>query len=51
MKLDLHKINIRGLEWGEKTTVKDGVLYVNRDEAIASVSYTHLDNTEKDILA
>lgn len=36
MKLDLHKINIRGLEWGEKTTVKDGVLYVNRDEAIAS---------------
>lgn len=36
LKLDLHKINIKGVEWGNKTTVNDGVLYVNRDEAITS---------------
>lgn len=34
MKLDLHKLYVKGLMWGEKTTVKDGVLYVNREEAI-----------------
>lgn len=34
VKLDFHKLYIKGLEWGEKTTVSDGVLYVNKEEAI-----------------
>lgn len=36
MKLDLHKLNVTGLEWGEKTTLRDGVLYVNKEEAVAA---------------
>lgn len=34
MKLDFAMLDIRGMEWGEKTETKGGVLYVNRDEAL-----------------
>ena len=33
MKLTLHKIFIKGVEWGEKTGIKDGILRVCREEA------------------
>ncbi|MFA0888174.1 MAG: glycine/sarcosine/betaine reductase component B subunit [Synergistales bacterium] len=33
MKLEFRKIQVHGLEWADKTTVKDGVLYINREEA------------------
>ena len=34
MRLNFKTLDINGLEWGNKTTVKDGTLYVNSDEAI-----------------
>lgn len=34
MKLCLHEIKIGGLKWGGRTTVREGVLYINREEAI-----------------
>ena len=38
MKLELHKVKVRDVQWGDATCVKDGVLYVNKAEAIACVS-------------
>ena len=35
MKLELHKVRIKDLQWGERTCVRDGVLYVNKEEACA----------------
>lgn len=37
MKLDLAYIKIKDVQFGEKTTVKEGVLYVNKEEAIAEL--------------
>lgn len=34
MKLELHKIKVSKLAWGDKTEVKDGVLYVNKQELV-----------------
>lgn len=36
LKLDFAALDVRGMEWGERTTVQDGVLFVNRDEALAA---------------
>ncbi|MDY2985734.1 MAG: glycine/sarcosine/betaine reductase component B subunit [Synergistes jonesii] len=33
MRLELHKVHIKGLEFADETHVKDGVLYVNKAEA------------------
>lgn len=38
MKLTLEYINIKDVQWGEKTTAKNGVLYVNKEEAIAELA-------------
>ena len=38
MRLELHKVKVRDVQWGEATTVKDGVLYVNREEAKALIA-------------
>ncbi|NLI95454.1 MAG: beta-aspartyl-peptidase [Synergistaceae bacterium] len=37
MKLQVHKLCIKGLAWGEKTGVKDGILTVCRDEVLGLV--------------
>ena len=37
MRLELHKVHIKGLGFAETTHVKDGVLYVNKGEAEALV--------------
>jgi len=34
MKLDLKKINITNVEWGDKTRVEAGTLYVNKEEIV-----------------
>lgn len=36
LKLDFKTLNIKGLEWGKKTTVSDGVLYINPIEAVVA---------------
>lgn len=38
MKLELHKVKVNKLAWGDKTETRDGVLYVNKDELIAKLS-------------
>lgn len=38
MRLELHKVHIKGLGFAETTHVKDGVLYVNKAEAEALVA-------------
>ena len=38
MRLELHKVHIKGLDFAEKTHVKNGVLYVNKEEAEALVA-------------
>ena len=38
MRLELHKVAIKDVQWGEKTHVAGGVLYVNKKEAIACVA-------------
>lgn len=46
MNLTLEYIDIKDIQWGEKTTVKNGVLYVNKDEAIAELAdkaFTSID--------
>ena len=37
MKLELHKVKVRDVQWGDKTCVKDGVLFVNKQEAIEHI--------------
>ncbi|HAA47849.1 MAG TPA: hypothetical protein DCE03_05120, partial [Synergistaceae bacterium] len=32
LKLNLRKVNIRNVEWGDKTHVEKGVLYVGKQE-------------------
>ncbi len=36
MKLDFAMLDIKGMEWGERTEAVGGVLYVNRDEALGA---------------
>ncbi|MBN1333670.1 MAG: glycine/sarcosine/betaine reductase component B subunit [Synergistales bacterium] len=38
MKLELHKVKVNKLAWGDKTETKDGVLYVNRLEIVDMLS-------------
>lgn len=38
MKLELHKIKVNKVAWGESTEVKGGVLYVNKQELIDHLS-------------
>ena len=38
MKLELHKVKVHDVQWGEKTCVKDAVLYINKQDAIACVA-------------
>jgi glycine reductase len=38
LKLELHKVKVNKLAWGDKTETRDGVLYVNKDELIARLS-------------
>lgn len=38
MKLELHKVKVNKLAWGGKTEVKDGVLFVNKEELVAKLS-------------
>ena len=38
MKLELHKVKVNKLAWGDKTAVKDGVLTVNKQELLSLLS-------------
>jgi sarcosine reductase len=38
LKLELHNVKVNKVAWGDKTTVKDGVLYVNKEELVAKLS-------------
>ena len=38
MKLELRKVAIKDVQWGEKTHVANGVLYVNKKDAVACVA-------------
>lgn len=37
MKLELHKVAIRDAQWADRTHVKEGVLYINKTEALGVV--------------
>lgn len=37
MKLELHKVKIKDAQWADKTHVEKGVLYINKEEALAVV--------------
>jgi glycine reductase len=37
MRLELHKIRVSDVQWGDRTCVRDGTLYVNREEALDAV--------------
>ncbi len=38
MKLELHKVKVSKLAWGDKTAVRDGVLFVNKEELVSMLS-------------
>ncbi|MDR1581563.1 MAG: glycine/sarcosine/betaine reductase component B subunit [Synergistaceae bacterium] len=38
MRLELHKVKVRDVQWGDKTYVENGTLYVDKQEAIAVVA-------------
>ena len=38
MKLELHKVKVNKLAWGDKTEMNNGVLFVDKDELIAKLS-------------
>ncbi|MDR1510145.1 MAG: glycine/sarcosine/betaine reductase component B subunit, partial [Synergistaceae bacterium] len=38
MKLELHKIKVRDVQWGDGTSVKDGVLYIDKEKAVDCVA-------------
>ncbi|MGI6252333.1 MAG: beta-aspartyl-peptidase [Synergistaceae bacterium] len=38
MKLELHKVKINKLAWGDKTFARDGVLTVNKEELLSVIS-------------
>ena len=37
MKLELHRLNVKSLKFGEKTGISDGVLTVNKAELLALI--------------
>jgi len=42
LKLELHRVMVKRLAWGEATTVRDGTLYVNKQELISLISEDEL---------
>ena len=38
MRLELHKVKVKDVQWGSATCVKDGVLYVNKEKAKALIA-------------
>lgn len=38
MKLELHKIKVRDVHWGDGTSIKDGVLYIDKEKAVEYVA-------------
>lgn len=45
MRLNLRTFNINGIEWGEETTIKNNILYVNATEAIlACGTHPYVEN-------
>jgi glycine reductase len=38
MRLKLHKLRVEDVQWGDSTRVANGVLYVNKEAAIASIA-------------
>jgi len=38
LKLELHKVKVSKLAWGDKTELRDGVLYVNKKELVEYLS-------------
>ncbi len=38
MRLELHRVHVRSLAWGDTTSVKDGVLTVNKKELLSVLS-------------
>lgn len=41
MRLELHKMSVKDAQWGDVTRVADKILYVNKEQAIASVADDH----------
>ena len=48
MKLELENIVVNDIQWGESTTVKEGVLYVCKEEAINALKDPAFRNIELD---
>ncbi|MCF7936541.1 MAG: glycine/sarcosine/betaine reductase component B subunit [Synergistales bacterium] len=38
MRLEQHRVHVKDIQWGEATRVDQGVLYVDREEAVSMVS-------------
>ena len=38
MKLELHKVKVRDIQWGDRTRVENGVLYIDKAGAVACVA-------------
>ena len=36
LRLDFASLHVSGMEWGDRTTIEDGVLFVNRVDAVAA---------------
>ena len=49
MRLELHRVKVRDIQWGEATEVRQGTLYVNREEALKAVEDSRLPLMELDI--
>lgn len=50
MRLELHKIKVKDVKWGDATKVEDGILYVNREEIIDLLSSDdRLESVEVDL--
>jgi len=50
VRLELREVSIADVKWGEKTEVNDGVLFVNKDEAIDYVANDpRFDSVELDL--
>lgn len=49
MKLRLGRINISDIQFGDKTKVSQGVLYVNKEEILAAVADERLSRIELDL--
>ncbi|MBQ7577603.1 MAG: glycine/sarcosine/betaine reductase component B subunit [Synergistaceae bacterium] len=49
MKLELHRLNVKGLKFGDKTGFADGVLTVNKAELLALISEDELLGKNLDV--